>query len=203
MNNAAVNMPAYFEESETAAHQDLQTYGFWLYLMSDLILFAALFATYGVLAPNTAGGPSGKNLFDLPYVLAETLLLLCSTTTFGFSMHAMDRKKSHALLFWLFVTFLLGAGFVSMEVNEFTRLIMDGNGPERSGFLSAFFTLVGTHGCHVFAGLVWIAVMMVQVISKGLTLPVQSRLTRLGMFWHFLDIVWVCVFTIVYLMGVL
>ncbi|GAB6909695.1 cytochrome o ubiquinol oxidase subunit III [Desulfosarcina cetonica] len=182
---------------------EIQTFGFWIYLMSDLILFSTLFATFAVLGQNTAGGPTGKDLFDLPYLFGETLLLLFSSATYGMAMLAMQDDCKAVLLLWLGITFLFGLGFVCMEVNEFHGMIAAGNGPARSGFLSAFFTLVGTHGAHVTAGLIWMAVMIGQVLTKGLTTPVRSRLARLSMFWHFLDIVWIGVFSWVYLMGVL
>ncbi len=181
----------------------LSIFGFWLYILSDLVLFATLFATYVVLGRNYAGGPTGKELFDLPYVLGETMLLLVSSATYGLAVLAMHRQRRDRVLAWLFVTLLLGAAFVFMEISEFRHLILDGHGPGRSAFLSAFFTLVGTHGAHVSAGLIWIAVMMGQLVTKGLTPPVQCRLMQLSIFWHFLDIVWVGVFTIVYLMGVM
>jgi cytochrome o ubiquinol oxidase subunit 3 len=188
------------EHSDTVANQ---AFGFWLYLMTDLVLFASIFATYAVVGHNYAGGPTGKELFDLRYLFVETMLLLFSSATFGLAALAMHDDRKGLVLAWLVVTFLLGFGFIAMEINEFYHLILDGNGPQRSAFLSAFFTLVGTHGAHVTIGLIWIAVMMGQIDTKGLTTPVQSRLMRLGMFWHFLDIVWVGVFTIVYLLGVL
>jgi cytochrome o ubiquinol oxidase subunit 3 len=180
-----------------------QVFGFWLYIMSDLILFATVFATYAVLGRNYAGGPTGRELFDLPYVFGETMLLLTSSATYGMAMLAMHRQRKDRILIWLAVTLLLGLGFVAMEVNEFRHMILAGHGPSRSAFLSSFFALVGTHGSHVAAGLVWIAVMMGQLVSKGLAPGVQSRLLRLSIFWHFLDIVWVGVFTMVYLMGVM
>ncbi|MEJ2691027.1 MAG: cytochrome o ubiquinol oxidase subunit III [Deltaproteobacteria bacterium] len=177
-------------------------FGFWLYLMTDLILFSALFATYVVLAQgHAAGGPTGRELFDLPYTFGETLFLLSSSTSCGMAMLAMHVGRKGRVLGWLIITFLLGLGFIGMEVNEFHHMITDGNGPTRSAYLSAFFTLVGTHGTHVCFGLLWMVVMTAQVIVKGLTLPVRSRLMRLSMFWHFLDIVWVGVFTVVYLLG--
>jgi len=182
---------------------EIQTFGFWIYLMSDLVLFATLFATFGVIGQNYAGGPSGKELFDLPYLFGETMFLLFSSGTYGMAVLALHDDKQGLVLLWLGVTFLLGLGFVSMEINEFYGMIAAGNGPQRSGFLSAFFTLVGTHGAHVTSGLIWMAVMMVQVITKGLTTPVRSRLMRLSMFWHFLDIVWIGVFSLVYLVGVI
>jgi cytochrome o ubiquinol oxidase subunit 3 len=180
----------------------MQTFGFWLYLMSDLIIFATLFATFAVLGHNYANGPTGKELFDLPYLLAETMFLLFSSITYGLVMLAVQDGKKKRVLIGLAVTFLLGLGFVSMEIKEFHGLIAGGFGPDRSAFLSSFFTLVGTHGAHVTFGLLWMAVMIGQVAVKGLTSPVQSRLLRLGMFWHFLDIIWIGIFSIVYLMGV-
>jgi cytochrome o ubiquinol oxidase subunit 3 len=189
-----------FEHPNTVANQ---AFGFWIYLMTDLVLFASIFATFAVLSRNYAGGPSGKQLFDLPYLFVETMFLLFSSATYGLAVLAVHNGRKGLVLVWLAFTFVLGLGFISMETNEFYHMILDGNGPERSGFLSAFFTLVGTHGIHVTFGLIWMAVMVVQVMVKGLTTPVQSRLIRLSMFWHFLDIVWIGVFTIVYLMGVL
>ena len=189
-----------FERSDTVANQ---AFGFWIYLMTDLVLFASIFATYAVVGRNYAGGPTGKDLFDLRYLFVETMFLLFSSATFGLAVLAMHNDRKGLVLTWLVVTFLLGFGFVAMEINEFYQLILDGNGPQRSAFLSAFFTLVGTHGAHVAFGLIWMAVMMGQIDTKGLTTPVRSRLMRLSMFWHFLDIVWVGVFTIVYLLGVL
>lgn len=182
---------------------ELQALGFWLYLMSDLILFSGLFATYVVMARNFAGGPTGRELFHLPDVLLETMLLLCSSATFGLATVAMHKGRKGLLLVGLAVTGLLGLGFLGMELAEFRQMIAQGAGPQRSGFLSAFFTLVGTHGAHVACGLVWLLVMMGQVAVKGLTRPVAGRLMRLGMFWHFLDIVWIGLFTVVYLMGAL
>ncbi len=187
-----------WEEHDVGANQ---AFGFWLYLMSDLVLFAALFATYAVLAQNYAGGPTGKELFDLRTAFIETMLLLLSSTAFGLVMINMHQGKRDRVMLWMVITFLLGGSFLALEIHEFATLIGEGHGPARSGFLSAFFTLVGTHGIHVSAGLIWMAIMFVQVLSKGFTLPVQSRLMHLSMFWHFLDIVWVAVFTIVYLLS--
>jgi cytochrome o ubiquinol oxidase subunit 3 len=177
--------------------------GFWLYLMSDAIIFALLFATYVTLAPNHAGGPTGMDVFSLGRAFAETMLLLCSSITFGFATVAVRLGNQRVGLTWLAVTFVLGAGFLALEIGEFTGMVEQGAGPQRSGFLSAFFTLVGTHGMHVTMGLVWIVIMSSQVMVKGLTPPVTSRLFRLGLFWHFLDIVWIGIFSIVYLPGVL
>jgi cytochrome o ubiquinol oxidase subunit 3 len=177
--------------------------GFWLYLMGDAVIFALLFMTYGILVGNTAGGPTGKALFSLNNAALETVLLLVSSTTFGFASIASREGDRGPVLGWLAVTFILGAGFIFLEVREFVGLIAHGAGPDRSGFLSAFFTLVGTHGTHVSFGLIWILIMSGQVIAKGLTVPVDSRLYRLGLFWHFLDIAWVGIFSVVYLPGLL
>lgn len=178
-------------------------FGFWLYIMSDCILFSALFATFVVLGKDYAGGPTGRELFDLPETFVETMFLLCSSVTFGFAMLAVYTRRPKQVLVWLIVTFAFGLGFIGVEVHEFAGLIMSGAGPQRSGFLSGFFALVGTHGLHVSVGLIWMAIMMAQVMSEGLTRHVESRLLRLGMFWHFLDIIWIGVFTVVYLQGVL
>ena len=178
-------------------------FGFWLYLMTDCILFASIFAVYAVLVNNVAGGPSGHDIFELPYVLGETALLLFSSITYGFAMLALFKGKKQQVLFWLGATFLLGAGFIGMEINEFHMLISEGYGPSRSGFMSGFFTLVGTHGIHVTSCRIWIIVMMVLISKKGLTERNRTRLMCLSLFWHFLDVVWICVFTVVYLMGVM
>ena len=178
-------------------------FGFWIYLMSDCILFATLFATYAVLSGSFAGGPTGKDIFELPYVLVETFCLLLSSVTYGFAMLAMHKGNQSGVMQWLAVTFLFGAAFIGMEINEFSHLIAEGFGPDRSAFLSGFFALIGTHGLHVFSGLVWMIVLMVQVAQNGLTATNQTRLMCLSLFWHFLDVVWICVFTVVYLMGVL
>jgi cytochrome o ubiquinol oxidase subunit 3 len=178
-------------------------FGFWLYLMSDAIIFALLFATYVTLLSGTDGGPTGHDVFDIRRTFAETMLLLASSVTFGMASVAVLAKNRSAVLLWLAITFVLGAGFIFLEISEFTGMIAQGAGPDRSGFLSSFFTLVGTHGLHVSGGLVWIAVMVSQVLVKGLSEPVVSRLFRLGLFWHFLDIVWIGIFSVVYLPGVM
>jgi cytochrome o ubiquinol oxidase subunit III len=180
-----------------------RAFGFWLYLMSDAIVFALLFATYAVMVGNTAGGPAGKTLFSLPNAFAETMLLLSSSITFGFSALALRALNKTGVLAWLGVTVVLGLGFVCLEIREFAGLVQAGAGPDRSGFLSSFFTLVGTHGLHVSSGLVWILVLTAQILAKGLSAPVTSRLVRLGLFWHFLDIVWIGIFSVVYLPGIL
>ena len=176
--------------------------GFWIYLMSDCLLFAGLFATYSVLHARTAGGPTPQGLFELPYVLTETVFLLVSSFTCGLATLAMGRRSRGATLGWLAVTFALGLVFVGMEVHEFAHMVAMGAGPDRSAFLSSFFTLVATHGLHVTCGLVWMAIMMVLVVKKGFTPSTESRLSCLSLFWHFLDIIWVGVFSLVYLFGV-
>jgi cytochrome o ubiquinol oxidase subunit 3 len=192
--------PSHALEDHSAGNK---LFGFWIYLMSDLIIFAILFATFAVIRDNVAGGPGAKQLFDLPYVFLETMFLLVSSVTYGLAIVAMNAGKRNLVLGALLVTFLLGLGFISMELNEFGHLIAEGFGPDRSGFLSGFFTLVGTHGLHVTCGLIWMAVLLFQVLTKGLTPGVQGRLSRLSLFWHFLDIVWVGVFTFVYLLGLM
>ena len=177
------------------------TLGFWIYLMSDCILFASVFATYGVLKDNIAGGPNGREIFDLPYVAVETALLLISSLTYGLAMISMEAGKLKPVIAWLGLTALCGLGFMGMEIHEFMKLIAEGNGPDRSAFLSAFFTLVGTHGLHVTSGLIWMGVMFVHLFKRGLTPANRIRLMELSLFWHFLDIIWIGVFTIVYLMG--
>jgi cytochrome o ubiquinol oxidase subunit 3 len=177
--------------------------GFWLYLMSDCLLFAVLFATYAVLGRSYAAGPSGADLFDLPVVAANTALLLFSSITYGMAMVAMQAGKKQHVLAWLAITGLFGLGFLTLEMTEFAQLIHEGAGPQRSAFLSAFFTLVGTHGLHVLFGTIWLVTLMVQVANGGLSAANQRRLTCLSMFWHFLDVVWIGVFTFVYLMGTL
>lgn len=177
--------------------------GFWLYLMSDCLVFACLFAMYGVLGRSYAAGPSGADLFELPLVAVNTSLLLLSSITYGVAMLEMQRNRLLATLAWLGITGLLGAGFVGVELHEFANLIHAGAGPQRSAFLSSFFTLVGTHGLHVSVGVVWLVTMMVQLTQKGLIPENRRRLLCLSMFWHFLDVVWIGVFTFVYLMGAL
>jgi cytochrome o ubiquinol oxidase subunit III len=191
------------DEPATPDVYEQRAFGFWLYLMSDAILFSLLFATYAVMARNNAGGPTGHTLFSLPNAFGETMLLLFSSITFGLATLAMKSGEKERMLSWLLVTFLLGLGFVGLEIREFHGMVRVGAGPDRSGFLSAFFTLVGTHGLHVTFGLIWILIMTSQVVIKGLTVPVTSRVLRLGLLWHFLDIVWIGIFSVVYLPGIL
>ncbi|WCT73115.1 cytochrome o ubiquinol oxidase subunit III [Sphingomonas naphthae] len=177
--------------------------GFWLYLMSDCLIFAVLFATYAVLGGSYAGGPGPRDLFELPLVAVNTAMLLFSSITYGFAMLASDKGRVGATQGWLAITGLFGLAFLSIELYEFSMLIHEGAGPQRSAFLSAFFTLVGTHGLHVTFGIVWLVTLMVQVGKHGLIAANQRRLMCLSLFWHFLDVIWIGVFTFVYLMGML
>jgi cytochrome o ubiquinol oxidase subunit III len=202
VNANVTAIPSHHEPEASDAHEQ-RALGFWLYLMGDAVIFGLLFMTYGIMVGNTAGGPAGKALFSLNNAALETALLLVSSTTFGFASLAAREANRSAVLGWLLVTFVLGAGFIFLEIREFLGLIAAGAGPDRSGFLSAFFTLVGTHGTHVSVGLIWILIMTGQVLFKGLRVSVTSRLFRLGLFWHFLDIAWVGIFSVVYLPGLL
>ncbi|GAC24001.1 cytochrome o ubiquinol oxidase subunit III [Paraglaciecola mesophila KMM 241] len=185
-------------------HQDTggnTLFGFWLYLMTDCILFASVFATYAVLYMNTDGGVSGKDIFDLNFVLVETAALLVSSITYGFAFLYAHKQQKAGTLLWLLVTMALGCVFIAMEVYEFHHLIVEGHNPDGSAFLSSFFALVGMHGLHVTAGLIWMLVMVLEVLKRGLGAQTVTRLGCLSLFWHFLDIVWVCLFTVVYLLG--
>ncbi len=198
----ASGAPVFYDRSEHHP-QPSTMLGFWIYLMSDCLIFAVLFGTYAVLGRNYAAGPSGADLFELPLVALNTALLLFSSITYGMAMIAMLHRRKSQVLVWLAITGLFGLGFLSIELYEFAHLIHEGAGPQRSAFLSSFFTLVGTHGLHVFFGCIWLVVLMVQVSKMGLTTENRRRLICLSMFWHFLDVVWIAVFTFVYLMGVL
>ena len=193
-------------EHHTEHHHDAggnAIFGFWIYLMSDCLIFAALFATYGVLGRSYAAGPTGAQLFDLTLVAINTAFLLLSSITFGFAMLRKQQKDVNGTLLWLAITGLFGLCFLGLELYEFYHLIHQGATPQRSAFLSAFFTLVGTHGLHVTFGLIWLVVLMIQIKQHGLIPENNRRLMCLSMFWHFLDVVWIGVFTFVYLMGVL
>jgi cytochrome o ubiquinol oxidase subunit III len=191
-------------EQENAGPAPTRTvvgYGFWIFLLSDIIMFSGLFAAYAVLRESTAGGPTGRELFDLPNVFIETACLLVSSYTCG--LGALSAERQHAGRFYLFavLTFILGGAFLFIEVTEFADMVGKGAGPSRSAFLSAFFTLVGMHGAHVTSGLLWLIYMVAQVAAKGLRPHVLRRLLCFSLFWHALDIIWVGVFTMVYLMG--
>ena len=175
-------------------------FGFWVYIMSDCALFASLFATFAVLHQNTFGGPGARELFSLPFVLFETIILLTSSFTAGLGLLSANHARKNQTIFWFAVTLLLGLSFLALELIEFAKLVGEGNGWQRSGFLSAFFTLVGTHGAHVLSGSLWMIVLMAQTFIDGITPVTLRRLTCLSLFWHFLDIVWIFIFSIVYLM---
>ncbi|WP_217577505.1 cytochrome o ubiquinol oxidase subunit III [Mesorhizobium sp. GbtcB19] len=193
----------YLEEEHAHAEGGSTMLGFWLYLMSDCLIFAMLFAAFGVLGGNYAAGPAPKDLFDLGLVAVNTTMLLLSSITYGFAMLTMDKGRVGATQAWLGVTMLFGLAFLSIELYEFAHMIHEGATPQRSAFLSSFFTLVGTHGLHVTFGIVWMVTLMVQVARHSLIEANRRRLMCLSMFWHFLDVVWIGVFTFVYLMGTL
>ncbi len=184
-------------------HTERVTFGFWVYLMSDCVLFAALFAVYAVLQGQTFGGATIYEITSLPFVLTETLILLTSSFVIGLALLAAHTGKKKATLAALVVTLVLGLVFLGMELSEFAHLIGEGNGPQRSAFLSAFFTLVGTHGLHIFFGSLWMLVLMMHVFKNGLSEEVLTKLACIGLFWHFLDIIWIFIFTFVYLVGAL
>jgi cytochrome o ubiquinol oxidase subunit III len=185
-----------------ASKRTVVAYGFWIFILSDIVMFSALFAAYAVLAGNTAGGPTGAQLFNLRNVFIETMCLLLSSYTCGLGALSAERRQSARFLLFAVLTFVLGTAFLFIEVSEFAGMVAKGAGPQRSAFLSSFFTLVGTHGVHVTGGLISLVYLMAQVIVKGLRAPVLRRLLCWSLFWHALDIVWIGVLTLVYLMGV-
>ena len=187
---------------EQRQESEIKALGFWIYLMTDCVLFAGLFATYIILRNNTFGGVSGKDIFNMPSVLFETLLLLTSSFTCGLALIAARRAHKRQTILLLGTTIVLGMGFLATELTEFTHLAMDGHTWQASAFLSAFFTLVGTHGLHITIGLLWALVLVWQMIRRGITAGTLRRLNLFALFWHFLDIIWIFIFTIVYLMGV-
>ena len=208
MSATAAAQPAekpvfHLEDEHPHAEGGSTMFGFWVYLMSDCLIFAMLFATFGVLGGNYAAGPSPKDLFDLPLIALNTSMLLISSLTNGFAMLAMARGRVAQTQFWLAVTILFGIAFVTIELREFAHMFSVGATPQRSAFLSSFFTLVGTHGLHVTFGMIWMAILIVQIAARGLIEANRRRLFCLAMFWHFLDIIWIGVFTFVYLMGML
>ncbi len=181
---------------------DKTTLGFWIYLMTDCVLFASLFATYAVLHGATAGGAGPKVLFDIGFVFWETLLLLASSLTAGIALLSVRFNKRQSALVWMFATLGLGAGFLAMEVYEFSQLVAEGHGWWSSAFLSSYFTLVGTHGIHIAIGLLWLVVIMYLLYRRGITNAIKKRVMLFSLFWHFLDIIWILIFTLVYLLGV-
>lgn len=197
--------PPVFYQTEEHHHEEggSTMLGFWMYLMSDCLIFAMLFAAWGVYGSSYAGGPTPAELFKLPLVAVNTAMLLFSSITYGFAMIAVQEKRAGAMQGWLALTAVFGACFLAIELYEFSELIHEGAGPQRSAFLSSFFTLVGTHGLHVTFGLIWLFTLMVQVARKGLIPANVRRLQCLSLFWHFLDVIWIGVFTVVYLFGAL
>jgi cytochrome o ubiquinol oxidase subunit III len=189
-------------EAGPAPKRIVAAYGFWIFILSDIVMFSALFAAYAVLVRATAGGPTGAQLFNQSSVAIETACLLASSYTCGLMSSAANARRRTNTYFFAVVTFVLGAAFLALEVREFVGMIAQGAAPQRSAFLSAFFTLVGCHGLHVTAGLIWLAVMMAQIAVKGFGGVVERRLLCFALFWHALDIIWVWLFTVVYLMGV-
>ncbi len=188
--------------SESLDHENSKAaLGFWIYILSDCVLFASLFATYAVLRGNTANGPSAHELFDLPFVLVETLILLTSSLTSGIAMLSALKNDKDKTLLWFSATFLLGVAFIAMELTEFGHLLSEGHSYTSSAFLSAFFTLVGTHGVHILVGLLWMGVLMYRIAKHGLAPATLGKLRLLSTYWHFLDIIWIFIFTIVYLLG--
>lgn len=188
--------------AEEKARLSRTTIGFWVYLMTDCLLFASLFAVFAVLRDATAGGPAGRDIFEMPMVLAETIILLTSSFACGLALLGMKAGNVRQVLLALGATYVLGVAFLTIELSEFAKLIAEGHGPQQSAFLSAFFTLVGTHGLHITVGLIWLVTLAAVLVRRGLTTKVSRQLVLFGMFWHFLDLVWIFIFTVVYLMGV-
>ncbi|HKJ94804.1 MAG TPA: cytochrome o ubiquinol oxidase subunit III [Gammaproteobacteria bacterium] len=192
-----------FLVTEEPHHESGTMLGFWIYLMSDCLIFAVLFSCYAAFGQNTAGGPTAHEVLDLKGVAVNTAMLLFSSVTYGFGMLEMAQRRKTGTIAWLVVAGLFAAAFVGLEVHEFADMIAEGAGPSRSAFLSSFFALVGTHGLHVTFGIIWLTTMLVQVGKYGITPDNERRLSCLSMFWHFLDLIWVGVFSFVYLVGVL
>jgi cytochrome o ubiquinol oxidase subunit 3 len=205
MSTVTQAAPGDFWEVEPHHHHEgaSTSIGFWIYLMSDCLMFAVLFAVFGVLGGSYAAGPGPKDLFDLELVALNTAFLLLSSITYGFAMLAMVRENTRGTLIWLGITLVFGLLFLAVEIYEFQHLIHLGAGPQRSAFLSAFFALVGTHGLHVAFGCLWLVTLMIQVRQRGLIPANRRRLACLSMFWHFLDVIWIGVFTFVYLLGMI
>lgn len=187
----------------TTHSTDKTMLGFWIYLMTDCLIFGSLFATYAILHNNTHGGPSSKDLFDLRFVLVETLLLLTSSFACGLALIALHQKQLRLLIVGLTITGLLGFGFLFMEMSEFSSLVHEGYSWRTSGFLTSFFVLVGTHGFHILIGLLWLTVILYLLSKRGITSSVSRKILLFSLFWHFLDVIWIFIFTIVYLLGAL
>jgi cytochrome o ubiquinol oxidase subunit 3 len=201
LTEAPHNSAAVREWSGPASKRIVTGYGFWIFILSDMVMFSAFFATYAVLLGQTAGGPSGHDLFELRNVAIETALLLASSFTCGLASIAADTRNTTWFQLAMAITCIFGLGFLTLEVQEFASLAARGAGPTRSAFLSAFFTLVGCHGLHVSAGILWLLTMMAQVYAKGFRADIQRRILCFALFWHALDIIWIAVFTVVYLLG--
>lgn len=200
MSHPGINLP--HARAQDERHTEVTVFGFWTYLMSDAIVFALLFATYASMVGRTAGGPTASALFDPTNAFIETIVLLASSFTFGMAAVSLKEGRVRAIVLWLVVTLLLGLGFIGLELREFAGLVAKGATPQTSGFLSSFFVLLSMHGLHVLVGTIWLVVMLAQIATFGLTRQVRSRLLRLGLFWHFLDLVWIVIFTVVYLPAV-
>lgn len=183
--------------------EELRKMGFWLFLITDCIMFGTLFATFVVLSGSTAGGPAGSELFEMPGVIAETFILLTSSFTSGLAVLAMNQGNRKGLIGWLIVTVLLGAAFITLEISEFVHLVHEGAAISTSAYWSAFYTLVGTHGLHVSIGLVWMIAIMIQLGRHGISSVTRRKVTVVSLYWHFLDVVWIFVFTIVYMLEVM
>lgn len=205
MANTVTNQHSNAHDHDHGHHdpQELKMLGFWLFLISDLILFAVFFATFIVLRDNTAGGPTGAELFKMPGVIAETFILLTSSFTSGLAVLAMNRGDKKGLINWLIVTAVLGLAFLGLEITEFVEMVHEGATITTSAFTGAFFTLVGTHGAHVTFGLVWMIGLLLQLKKRGITSVTRGKVMALSLFWHFLDVVWIFLLTVVYLMGVM
>ncbi|UDG79180.1 Cytochrome bo(3) ubiquinol oxidase subunit 3 [Candidatus Ecksteinia adelgidicola] len=205
MSNNALLIPSsiYKNNKRCITINQTTVFGFWIYLMSDCILFSCLFASYAVLFRGVATGPTGKDIFNLKFVFSQTVFLLFSSITYSMVMISTNKNNIYNAINWLFLTFLFGLGFIMIESYEFYHLIINNFGPSRSAFLSSFFSLVLTHSVHVLVGLIWIVIMIIQINRRALTSINKTRLMCLSLFWHFLDIIWICVFTIVYLIGVM
>jgi cytochrome o ubiquinol oxidase subunit 3 len=188
-------------ENKIDLTSDVKVFGFWMYLMTDLVIFAALFASYIVLRKGIFGGPSAREIFDMSEALKETLILLVSSFTCAMGMLAIHKKAKKAALLWFAITFVLGIAFLVIEISEFSKFIKEGHGPSHSAFLSSFFALVGTHGMHITIGLIWMGIEMLRILNRSLSEQNVSRIFRMVIFWHFLDFVWIFIFTTVYGMG--
>ncbi|ACS98806.1 cytochrome o ubiquinol oxidase subunit III [Paenibacillus sp. JDR-2] len=184
-------------------HESIKVLGFWMFLITDVILFGTLFATFSVLHNSTNGGPTPHEMFEMPGVIAETFILLTSSFTSGIAVLQMHKGNKKGLIGWLIITALLGASFIFLEVSEFIKMVDEGVTIGTSGYWSAFFTLVGTHGLHVSVGLCWMVGLMIQIGKRGITPVTKRKVTIVSLYWHFLDVVWIFVLTVVYLMGVM